>query len=88
MAANAGIVDTFSLYNPVEGHSLVGPPPKPSLKTLDVCITGVVYTAYLALHYLRKNKVPGGKITVTASSASLYPLQRVPLYTSAKHAVG
>jgi hypothetical protein len=31
-----------------------GAPPRPNTLTVDVCLTGVIYTAYIALHYFRK----------------------------------
>lgn len=86
VAANAGIVDSFSLYEP-PSTSEYGSPSKPNLKTIDVDLCGVIYTVYLALHYFRKNQPSGGKITMTASSAALYPVDAVPMYTAAKHAV-
>ncbi len=87
VAANAGIIDTFSIYQSKNSNLDDGLPVKPNLKTIDVDLNGAIYTVYLALYYLRKNTVPGGKITLTASSAALYPLDTVPLYTAAKHAV-
>lgn len=38
-------------------------------------------------HYARHNKVPGGKVVVTSSSAGLYPMESNPIYTAAKHAL-
>ncbi|KAK2733582.1 hydrolase 76 protein [Myotisia sp. PD_48] len=87
VAANAGIADATNLADPVTGVSPGAPPPKPTFKTIDVDLYGVVYTVYLALHYFRQNAVPGGKIVATASSLGLYPLPSLPQYTAAKHGV-
>ncbi|KFY90899.1 hypothetical protein V501_01909 [Pseudogymnoascus sp. VKM F-4519 (FW-2642)] len=87
VAANAGIVDNFPIYKAGESTRPTGPPPKPDLKTIDIDLNGAIYTVYLALHYMRINSTPGGKITMTASSAALYPLDTVPLYAAAKHAI-
>ena len=64
------------------------PPPKPNLKTIDINLTGVIYTTVLSQHYFSRNKSPGGKIIITASSAALYPLEVGPLYAASKSAVG
>lgn len=50
-----------------------GGPPKPNMLVMDVCLYGVVYTSYLALHYFRKCGGRGGKLVMTASEAGLYP---------------
>lgn len=39
----------------------------------DVDYKGVVYGTQLAIHFMRKNQVPGGKIVVTASVAAVVP---------------
>ena len=76
--ANAGIIDTIPWYG--EQNSL--PPPKPSLPTQDVCLTGVEYSSYLAMHYMRQNKVKGGSLIMTSSGerliqfSSKFPSQR------------
>lgn len=43
------------------------PPKPPSLLVQEVNLTGVVYTCYLAMHYMRRNEVPGGVVVMTAS---------------------
>ena len=53
--ANAGIVDTYPFYS--EQKDL--PPPKPSLLVENVCLTGVIYSSYLAMHYMRRNAEKG-----------------------------
>lgn len=85
--ANAGISDNgaFALLAgaPLDGS----PPPKPNLKVLDINLTAVTTTIYLALHYFRQNPTPGGKIVATASSAGLYALPYIPVYCASKHGV-
>jgi short-subunit dehydrogenase len=48
---------------------------------------GVVYGTQLAIHFMRKNTVPGGKIVTTVSAAALYPHETYPEYDGAKSAV-
>jgi len=53
----------------------------------DVDYKGVVYGTQLAIHFMRKNKTPGGVITTTVSAAALYPHETYPEYDGAKAAV-
>lgn len=46
---------------------------------------GAFMTVYLGLHFLRKNRTPGGSIIILASSAGIYPSPYGPLYTASKH---
>jgi NAD(P)-dependent dehydrogenase (short-subunit alcohol dehydrogenase family) len=62
-------------------------PPKPDLACTDVDYKGVVYGTQLAIHFMRKNKTPGGKIVATASVAAIVPLESFPEYDGAKAAV-
>ncbi|KAJ9665476.1 hypothetical protein H2201_004358 [Coniosporium apollinis] len=86
LCANAGIVDRSSIYilNHRDPDKL---PPKPDLLCTDVDYKGVVYGTVLAVHFMRKNKTPGGKIVTTASCAALYPHETYPEYDGAKAAV-
>lgn len=84
--ANAGIIDRVNFYEPAKERE-DGAPVKPNTAALDICLTGVVYSAYLALHYFRKNPDKAGKLVSTASMAGLYPSLSLPVYTSAKHGV-
>ncbi|KAI0380469.1 NAD(P)-binding protein [Hypomontagnella monticulosa] len=64
-------------------------PSQPRLRTLDVNLTGVIYTVKLATHYIKKNTpdpVTGsrGCIICTASNAGLYPFPVAPLYAASK----
>jgi NAD(P)-dependent dehydrogenase (short-subunit alcohol dehydrogenase family) len=57
------------------------------LLTTDIDYKGVVYGTQLAIHFMRKNKVPGGRIVATASAAAIYPHETYPEYDGAKAAV-
>ena len=99
VVANAGIsgVDNFEVPQGLDGDA----PPKPNLKTYEVNLTGVLYTAHLALFWLPRN--PGSKaarssrepeytprdrhLLLIGSMASLGPIPTAPLYGVAKHGV-
>ncbi|KAF2996913.1 hypothetical protein E8E13_005896 [Curvularia kusanoi] len=81
--ANAGIAPTFSLLeDEVDANGDLLPP---NLKTLDVNLTGCLYTVKLGINYLRKNP-SGGSIVITASESSFTRFPPVD-YTTSKHAV-
>ncbi|KAH7406051.1 15-hydroxyprostaglandin dehydrogenase [Phaeosphaeria sp. MPI-PUGE-AT-0046c] len=86
LCANAGIVDKSSIYI-FEHRNSDKVPPKPDLSCTDVDYKGVVYGTQLAIHFMRKNKVPGGKIVATASVAAIVPHETYPEYDGAKAAV-
>lgn len=50
-------------------------------------MSGVVYGTQLAIHFMRKNKIPGGRIVSTGSVAAIYPHEMYPEYDGAKAAV-
>lgn len=62
-------------------------PPAPNLLCTNVDYKGVVYGTQLAIHFMRKNPVRGGKIVATASVAGIYPHESYPEYNGAKAAV-
>ena len=65
--ANAGIAPTTSLLeDDLDEDGNLAPP---NLRTLDVNLTGCLYTVKLGIHYLRKNPT-GGSIVITASASS------------------
>ena len=64
-----------------------GAPPQPDLLTIDVSLVSSIWSAYLALHFFRKNACKGGKLVFTSSSAGLYPSSEMLLYGAAKHGV-
>lgn len=65
--ANAGILGKADFYDRAEEW----PPQAPSLAVQDICLTGVTYTSYLAMHFMRRNSTSGGVIVMTASGTSL-----------------
>jgi NAD(P)-dependent dehydrogenase (short-subunit alcohol dehydrogenase family) len=70
--ANAGIAPTISLLEEdVDENGNLLPP---RLDTLDVNLTGCMYTVKLGIFYLKKNS-HGGSIVMTASASSF---QRFP----------
>ncbi|KAM5366557.1 hypothetical protein ACJZ2D_010454 [Fusarium nematophilum] len=86
LCANAGIVDKSSIY--IFDHKDSDEiPPKPNLLCTDVDYKGVVYGTQLAIHFMRKNKIPGGTIVATASIAAVHPHETYPEYDGAKAAV-
>ncbi|KAH7078964.1 15-hydroxyprostaglandin dehydrogenase [Paraphoma chrysanthemicola] len=86
LCANAGIVDKSSIFI-LEHRGSDKIPPKPDLLCTDVDYKGVVYGTQLAIHFMRKNKIPGGKIVATASVAGIVPHESYPEYDGAKAAV-
>jgi 15-hydroxyprostaglandin dehydrogenase (NAD) len=84
--ANAGIGDRIDFLKPVE-EDTSGAPPKPDAVVIDICLYGVVYSAYLALHFFRKNPSKTGKLVMTSSMAGIYPAGSISLYGAAKHGV-
>ena len=67
-------------------------PTQPQLKTMDVNMTGALYTVKLAIHYLLLNQPnpstqSRGSIILTASNAGLYPFPVAPLYGACKAAL-
>ena len=89
--ANAGIGERVNFY---ERHDSSGeePPPQPEewKRIIDICLTGVFSTAYLAQHYFRLSpeSAKGERnLVITASCGALYPSNYSPVYTAAKHGV-
>ncbi|KAF8740183.1 hypothetical protein AX14_008369 [Amanita brunnescens Koide BX004] len=83
---NAGIAQSASLSNVALKN---GKPVKPSLATLDVNLNGVVYSTYLAQHYLTLDRKPGHlkAVVLIGSMASWLALPKAELYAASKHAV-
>lgn len=89
--ANAGVVDKGSVYDLAhrENSSIEDVPPEPDLSCTDIDVKGVIYGTMLAVHYMRHNpaRAPkGGRIIVTGSIASLWPVAIIPEYSAAKAA--
>lgn len=100
VVANAGTLDQVPTFERPEG--LDGQePPKPNLHTMDVNLTGVLYTTHLSLFYLPKN--PGSSpanpsndpttlsrdrhLLLIGSVASLGGIPGQLLYGASKHGV-
>lgn len=86
LCANAGIIDQGSIFI-LDHRGKDTIPPAPNLSCTDVDYKGVIYGTQLAIHFMRKNNPPGGKIVATASCAALYPHEAYPEYDGAKAAV-
>ena len=83
--ANAGISKEGKLIddNP---HS---EPSKPNLGTIDVNLTGCIYTVKLAIHYLRRNALssePSATTNNTTNGMSAYPPSRGQIVATASNA--
>ena len=106
VVANAGIRDVgFDFCSGDPGAGDAGDddgPSKPDLKCLDVNITGLMYTAHLAMYWLARNdrrrkghedaSGSGGAgrdrhLLLIGSIAGLMPFTPNPQYTASKHAV-
>ena len=74
LCANAGIADRSSLYI-LDWRGKEGIPPELDLSCTDVDYKGIVYGTQLAIHSMRKNAAPGGKIVCTAPIAGLFPFE-------------
>lgn len=77
LCANAGIADKSSLYV-LDWRGKDEVPPEPDLSCTDVDYKGVIYGTQLAIHFMRKNPAPGGRIVCTASIAGLFPFEIIP----------
>ena len=62
-------------------------PPEPDLGCTDVNFKAVIYGTRLAMHFMRHNPTPGGKIVVTGSMIGIHPCPTFPEYSSAKAGV-
>lgn len=83
---NAGVAD-YS-YDMVQvGKD--GKPVKPNLITMDVNLTGVLYTVHLTLHYMPLYKQEGDlkALLLIGSMASWMKIPSSTLYTGSKHAI-
>ena len=86
--ANAGIVDTSSIYiYDWKNKGVDDIPPAPETSVVDVDYKGVVYGTQLATHFMRHNPQPGGRIVVTSSIGAMFPHKSYPVYCGAKAGV-
>lgn len=88
VVANAGI------FLPDEVFKYSEQPTKPSLKSLDVNIVGMLYTAKLAMHYFIKQNgtTPSSSqedtsLVLISSGAGILDVPRMPEYSASKFAV-
>jgi 15-hydroxyprostaglandin dehydrogenase (NAD) len=90
-AANAGITERHSLYKRADRMEVdaQGLPKQLAQKAVDVDVKAVVDGVWLYRFYAAKRKDGRrcGRITVTASTAGLYPYPGLPLYGTSKHAI-
>lgn len=84
--ANAGILEKVHFYQREESDSR-GLPPRLDTSVIDINLTSVINTSYLAVHFFRKNSTPGGALVMTASSGAIYPITWRPMYAGSKHGV-
>ncbi|KAI0471711.1 NAD(P)-binding protein [Xylariaceae sp. FL0804] len=85
--ANAGAMQVGNFYT---RHDDAGDelPPPPDMSAVRICLDGVLFASYLALHYFRLSPPEADKsLLMTASCAGLYASYCAPVYTSAKHGV-
>ena len=102
VVANAGVPDKPPFFEEPEGIRNDTQPVKPNLTTIDVNLTGVLYTAHLALFYLPRNpssdpvdrastpsssKPRDRHLLLLGSIASLTCLPGQALYGVSKHGV-
>ncbi|EGO00337.1 hypothetical protein SERLA73DRAFT_180884 [Serpula lacrymans var. lacrymans S7.3] len=83
---NAGVTE-MGIFNRVEFKN--GKPIKPKTTTLEVNLLGALYTAHLALYYLKVGSVPGSlkAIIFMASMSSWQAIPGGTMYSAAKHGV-
>ncbi|VUC26097.1 unnamed protein product [Clonostachys rosea] len=86
LLANAGHSDRGSIYI-LNHRGKTEIPPKPALLSIKACYESFLYGVQLAIHFMRKNEVPGGQIIATSTIASVHPHQTFPEYCGAKAAV-
>lgn len=102
VVANAGITDGLPFFDdPPETLATLEEPPKPNFKCYEVNMTGVMYTAHLALFHFGKNPnsqkadfstTPGPyqrdrHLLLIGSIASLMPIPTQIQYCVSKHGV-
>ncbi|KIK56878.1 hypothetical protein GYMLUDRAFT_247416 [Collybiopsis luxurians FD-317 M1] len=87
VVANAGVGEGNSgmVLDSIEGF-----PAKPRSTTVDISLTGVLYTVHLAQHYLLLNRGPQDSVKSIVLLGSIYSWaasNNGPLYTASKYAV-
>ncbi|KAJ3982193.1 hypothetical protein F5890DRAFT_1556128 [Lentinula detonsa] len=93
VVANAGVGE---IYGRMLDDFSKERPTKPLTTTIDVNLTGVLYTVHLAQHYLQLNRPQEDRtsrssslkaVVLVGSIASWTALTQAPMYTASKHAV-
>lgn len=88
LCQNAAVVDSSSIYIlNARQHGIDDIPPAPDMSLVDTNYKGVVYGTQLAIHFMRHNPQPGGRIVVTGSIGSMFPHESYPVYCGTKAAV-
>ncbi|KIJ49688.1 hypothetical protein M422DRAFT_28053 [Sphaerobolus stellatus SS14] len=84
---NAGLTERGG-YSDVRSDLVNGVPKKPDLKTLEVDLIGVLYTARLALFYLLEDYTPDAlkSIVFIGSMSTFEAIPGGALYSTSKHA--
>ena len=84
--ANAGIAERDNFYRPHDTG--IEPPPAPNTLCVEILLTAVITTSYLAQHYFRQSpaETKGQRnLVITASCGGIYPSRYSPIYSAAKH---
>ena len=85
--ANAGMPSIETMMAKKEEQQPSGIPPEPNVGAVDVNLTSVVYTAYLALHYFRASPGAGKgtSLVINGSVIVLHPATiNMALYSATK----
>ena len=90
VVANAGIVRNDEVFKYEEESG----PEKPEMSTIDINITGTLYTSKLAMHYSinQNGTVPSDKqedtcLVLIGSGAGIHDCLRIPQYSATKWAM-
>ncbi|KAL3471083.1 hypothetical protein BJX99DRAFT_250709 [Aspergillus californicus] len=80
--ANAGVMEGSSFYS-------LSPDNAGGLdSTININLTGVIFTSHVALHFFRKGQTSGPKsLIMTSSAGGLYPVRSAPIYAASKHGI-
>jgi len=83
---NAGVGERGSF---VSTKVVDGKPIKPSFKTIEINLIGVMYTAHLGLYYMKQKKIHGSlkSLVFLGSMASWQSIPGAPMYSASKHAI-
>lgn len=80
VAANAGISIHQDIFDPALDIN-----EEPSMREVDINLTGTIFSARIGMHYLRKNG--GGDLVFTSSIAGFKECGGLVTYTASKHGV-